>query len=346
MKNIVSYSVRIGISAGVLLFLFYNFRDQADGILSTAAHIPPRMLFLALGLFFFVNALLGLRLHYLFLGQRIDLGKLECLRLTFIGAFFNNFLPTGAGGDVVKGYLAAKKTQKTGGTIISIIMDRVMGLGMIFILASLSGAILAHSPIQVPHPVLKASYFLLVMLIVLASLLLFPPLYSGFRRLAFSIPLKKLGPYLTKMFKTIDLYRGQKPILLKALVISFFTQLTFAAVIDTLSRGLGSALPLFHLLVLLPLIHVAAMIPSINGLGVREGALVYLLSPTMGSERAAALALLSTGIVIFWGLFVGGALYVFFLLRGEKNDSEGTAGDFGLSGLREAPRSEGKPVNL
>jgi uncharacterized protein (TIRG00374 family) len=333
MKKIVSLVIRVGISGAVIFFLFHALRHEWETAFSAMINISKTILIQAVLLYFLTLIFMSLRLYYLLQGQKIYLSKRECLRLTLIGGFFNNFFPTGAGGDVMKVYLVAKKTQQTARSIVSILMDRVIGLAVLVFLASLSGLMITGGPIFVPAPVLKLSYFLLFVNACVIALFSIPYLYSGFSKLVMTIPIRKIKPCLVKVFEAIDQYGQHKPILFKALLVSFLTQLTFAFIIHILSTGLGITLPVFHLLVVLPLIHIVTLIPSINGLGIREGTLVYLLGQTMGAEKALALALLSTAILIFWSLFVGGIFYIVFLLKGGKNDSKGTTRNLGLSHL-------------
>ncbi len=329
MKKIVSLVIRVGISGAVLFFLFHALRKEWETAFSAMINIPKIILIQAVVLYFLTLIFMSLRLYYLFQGQKIYLPKRECLRLTLIGGFFNNFLPTGAGGDMIKAYLAAKKTQQTGGSVVSILMDRVIGLAVLVFLASLSGLVITGGPISVPAPILKLSYFLLFVSAGVITLFSIPYLYSGFSKFVMKIPIQKIKPCFAKVFEAIDQYGQHKPILFKALLVSLLTQLIFALVIHILSKGFGITLPVFHLIVLLPLVHIATMVPSINGLGVREGTMVYLLGQTMGMEKALALALLSTAILIFWSLFVGGILYIVFLLKGEQNDPTTSLSDHG-----------------
>ncbi|MBI1976799.1 MAG: flippase-like domain-containing protein [Candidatus Omnitrophica bacterium] len=337
MNKTTSFLIRAGISGTVIAGLFYALRHESAGIIGSVRGMPRTTLLEAVALYFCVNALMSLRLHCIFQGQKIQLTKRECLRLTFIGAFFNNFLPTGAGGDVMKGYLAAKQTQRKMGVAVTVLMDRMIGLAMLVLVASLAGVVLSYYPvIKIPENILNASYLLLA---VMASVTVFFLVPSGYKLLSeklTAIPLQKIKPLATQLLETVDQYRKQKPLLLKAMVFSFLAQFAFAGVVHLLSKGLGVALPVFHLVLILPLIHMATLIPSINGLGVREGALVYLLGETMGVEKAFSLAILSTGILISLSLLVGGTCYILLLWKndGGSDDHKGITGNFGLSDVQ------------
>ena len=52
------------------------------------------------------------------------------------------------------------------------------------------------------------------------------------------------------------------------------------------------------------------LLPSLNGLGVREGGFVYLLSPYMPSEKAFALSILVLASLVLYSV-IGGFIYSF-----------------------------------
>ena len=53
----------------------------------------------------------------------------------------------------------------------------------------------------------------------------------------------------------------------------------------------------------MPIVSVLSMLPSINGLGIRESAILFLFGPYIGYENALALSLLW-----FFMLFLAGLL--------------------------------------
>ncbi len=60
---------------------------------------------------------------------------LQCFKLTFIGLFFNFFVPAGSlGGDVVKGYYLAKGSNNKTNLVASVLLDRYFGFcSMLFV---------------------------------------------------------------------------------------------------------------------------------------------------------------------------------------------------------------------
>ena len=51
------------------------------------------------------------------------------------------------------------------------------------------------------------------------------------------------------------------------------------------------------------------MLPSLNGLGVREGAFVYFLKGDIGAGVAFAVSMLWLGVIILYSL-IGGIMYL------------------------------------
>ncbi len=70
------------------------------------------------------------------LGMRISLLRLTALY--FIGTFFNNFLPTGVGGDVVRVYELAQESKRPAAAVGTGLVDRAAGLLVLFLIALLA----------------------------------------------------------------------------------------------------------------------------------------------------------------------------------------------------------------
>ena len=73
-------------------------------------------------------SLQGYRLKIIFLGEDIDITLRRSLELTFVGYFFNNFMPTAVGGDIVKAHYAGVSSGKRVESYASVFMDRMIGL--------------------------------------------------------------------------------------------------------------------------------------------------------------------------------------------------------------------------
>ncbi len=112
MKKLLFFLLRIGVSAGILCFIFtrpdLNFRKMVE----TIGQIHRPSLYsasLAYGVVLFLGCL---RWRVLLEAHNIKLGFARIVKLFFIGFFFNNFLPSLTGGDIVKAYYVSKETAR------------------------------------------------------------------------------------------------------------------------------------------------------------------------------------------------------------------------------------------
>src|SRR2546429_5244016 len=68
------------------------------------------------------------RWHVLLKVQGIRLSFPRLSGLFLIGMFYNQFLPGGTGGDIIKSYLLLKETDKKAGALLAVVFDRFIGL--------------------------------------------------------------------------------------------------------------------------------------------------------------------------------------------------------------------------
>ncbi len=89
--------------------------------------------------------------------------------LFFIGLFFNQFLPGGTGGDIVKCYLLVKETPgKIAGALLATLFDRLVGLVALIVITGALIALRYDFLSQTP----ETSRLLWILLAILASAIL------------------------------------------------------------------------------------------------------------------------------------------------------------------------------
>ena len=110
----------------------------------------------------FVLFLGAMRWFLLLRGMGISAGFIGVLRLTLIGFFFNSAMPGAVGGDVIKGLYLAKNAQRgqKGASVITILMDRVVGLFGLFTFGAFI-ALIAWNGIS-QNPVLRSMSLIVV----------------------------------------------------------------------------------------------------------------------------------------------------------------------------------------
>ena len=95
-------------------------------------------LFAALLFFIISKVFSALRLNLYIHQIKIFLTQLSNIKLYLLGMFYNLFLPGGIGGDAYKGYVLKKKYEvKTKSVVSILILDRLNGLLLIFVISCL-----------------------------------------------------------------------------------------------------------------------------------------------------------------------------------------------------------------
>lgn len=253
-------------------------------------------------------------------GRRIGapLGGSAVLRLTLIGQFFNQTLPSAIGGDAVRAWLAAREGVPLGKAVGGVFADRVVAL---LILVALVGVTLPLFYARVPDGGLRGGITALVIgtvvgvsiFLALGSRALAPLLRYRLTR-----PLAQLAGDLLQV-----LTDGSNTAAIVA--IAFIVHLGVVASAWLIARALELAVSPVDCLVLIPPIVLLTTLPvSIAGWGVRESATVIGFGFLgVGASDALALSVLFGLVQIAIGL-PGGAVW---LARRRSAPAPGEAGD-------------------
>jgi len=224
--------------------------------------------------------------------------------LYFVGTFFNQFLPTGMGGDAVKMYELARDERKAAAAISSVLVDRFLGLFVLFAMALLA-LLLGHQMVPPQVRVLIALVFL-ISLVGAALVWQRTWIETGGRRLG-------LDRWVGRVRIVRELYRSLHDYgaaaLWKATAASVVWNLILVLGYYLLAQAVSIHLELWYFFLFVPIISVLLMIPSVGGLGVREGATMFLFSQVADENRAGALAL--AYLLTLWiNALIGAILYI------------------------------------
>lgn len=233
------------------------------------------------------------------------------LYLYFVGFFANNFIPTGFGGDVVK--VVSLRQQYGRGTeaLSSVMMDRITGLlgSSLIALAALIWNASEHTA-DVDLPV--------GMWLVIAAISLGIPL--GFMLLRWTNPFAWIAEHFPKISK-MPLYgkfeqladtvkRYPLPTLIQSLLISLPFTFNLILIQYFIARSLSVEVPIAVFPLFVPIIALINLLPfTFNGLGLREGAYVFLFVPVGVSPEAAIAMSLAFYFLRFGAGLVGGLAY-------------------------------------
>lgn len=224
----------------------------------------------------------------------------EYFFLYFVGMFFNLFLPTAIGGDVVKAIYLSKENQGKLKAVYSILADRGLGLGGMFILGGIAYAF-DTSIINYPLNVIT----IILTLGTILGLIIAPKIINF---------VFLLSPKIRDNFYFIKIYWERPKVLIYATILSIIIQIFANLSVWFISAGMNLNLSFSYYCVIYPLVCVITLLPiSLSGIGVREGSFVYFLGlnniPTekaliisFGSFLMQALVCLIGGIFFMLGL--------------------------------------------
>ncbi|MEK7205710.1 MAG: lysylphosphatidylglycerol synthase transmembrane domain-containing protein, partial [candidate division NC10 bacterium] len=121
------------VSSLLLAFLF--LRVDRTVFVRTLQALPLRVFLGCVGLYFLGYVISTVRWQRLLLAEGIRLPLWRLSLIYFEGAFFNLFLPTLIGGDIVRGYSIYKITRGHDASIASILVDRLSGFAALIVIA-------------------------------------------------------------------------------------------------------------------------------------------------------------------------------------------------------------------
>jgi len=239
--------------------------------------------------------------------QSISLSVKEAIYLTFTGFFFNNFLPTSFGGDVVKAYYAGKKSNKKAGAFAGVFMDRILAMVPFTLIPVFTITFFTHS---IDNKLLIVLVYLIFTGCILFLWLLLHR--STAKYLAFILePFKEKVWYekIRSGYDFFNLYAKHKLVLSWSLALSVTAQVLCIISTYLFAKALGiDYVSIGIFFVVVPIVWVMTLLPSLNGLGVREGAFVYLLKAYMPSDKAFAVSILVLASLLIFGI-IGGFIY-------------------------------------
>lgn len=294
MKKILSFAVKLVVSGGILLYLFYFSDINIQKVIATLKQTRLPVFFLA----FFVylcTIFISSKRWSLFLPEPMKYSRI--VSLYFIGSFFNTFLPGLVGGDAVKAFYLYKDTGKGGASLVSVFMDRYMGLTAMIglgIIAFIGGySYIKGTDIVWMVPVLFGGF-------LLASLILWKLNWGKIK-------------ILNMFYEPLMGFKSEAKIITKALLLAFIIQIFGITSAYILSLSIGINIPIIYFFMFVPIISVVAAIPAnLAGLGFREAGFVFLFTTSAGliiKEEAMSLSLLVFTIMCMANL-IGGVEYV------------------------------------
>ncbi len=291
------------ISLGLLAFVLSSVGVQDT--LNTLRSADLRFVWLALALFIGGVFLRAFRWRALLADRGLRVPVRTLTQLYFIGQFFNTFLPTGFGGDVVRVVELARYGVSKAESLSTVFLDRLSGLMAFFIMTLIALPFAANLiPLQIQWVLMALGAGGIV-----GTWLMFERRFTS--PLMEQIAARFQFPFKAKVMRLYASMRANSPrAIAQAMLIGFMFNLLLIVVNYLVGRALGQQIELGYFFLFVPIISTLLLLPiSLNGLGVREGAYVLLFaSAGVSRGSAAAMSLTFWSITVATGL-IGGVLY-------------------------------------
>jgi len=301
MKGSVIFGLKIAVSLALLVYLLsttdlaaLNERLRAADLVDLLAAVLCFVLMLALATWRW-QMLLGA------LGAPAPIRRLTASYL--VATFFNNFLPSNIGGDIVRVRDSKHLTGSMAMSLAVVGIDRILGFGALYLLAAVAFAL---APPGVRG--LAGARVVLLALALLFGFLAYVFFRPGTARWIMSVTrLSSIG-WAREQFEVVQgavhAYRAKVSTIWAAGAASVVLQALAVLYYLAVARGLGIGLPASAAFLMVPLCTLLQAVPiSFNGWGLREG-LFALYFSQVGLPRASALAfsLVGAGLMVLLSL--------------------------------------------
>jgi uncharacterized membrane protein YbhN (UPF0104 family) len=299
---------RIVVSA-VLLFFVLRSIDLA-ALWDRVRTMHPGWVALAMAAYASTNAIGVWRWERLLRTQHIEVARKTLTQSMWVSMFFNNFLPSNIGGDVIR---IADTAPAAGSKTIAmtvIVADRALGLAALLLVAALAAFVASVTGVHVPGERWLALVSGVAVIVVLPFVLK-PELVTHLLA-----PVRALRrPWLTERAERLQTavlkFHAAPSELAGAFGGAVVVQVTIVGFYLLAARGLAIPLPILLGAVLIPVSLVIQLAPvSINGFGVREAVFAFFFSRFgLPTDAAVALSLVATGLVMALSL-IGGVVFL------------------------------------
>ncbi|MGE0451585.1 MAG: lysylphosphatidylglycerol synthase transmembrane domain-containing protein [Vicinamibacterales bacterium] len=302
---------KLAFSIALLVVLFSQVDGERLWAATRQASIP--WLVAAIGVYSLNVMASTWRWHLLLEAQDVNLTRRALFNSFLVANFFNNFLPSNIGGDVIriKDTAGAARSKTLAATVV--LVDRGLGLlGLVLIAAAgASMAVGLHG-----YGVLPIWPSSLWGVFVAGAAITVPAMYApkGLQRLVRMLSWldhEWVGDRIQTLTLTLDRFREKPASLLGcfagAVVVQALLVLFYVAVVHALRVPITP----MDLALIVPLSLIVQMLPvSVNGFGVREATFsFYFTRIGLPIESAVLVSLVGVGLMMIFSLS-GAAVYV------------------------------------
>ncbi|GAB4547644.1 MAG: lysylphosphatidylglycerol synthase transmembrane domain-containing protein [Anaerolineae bacterium] len=309
LKNRLGTLLKVFVSLGLIAYLFIRMDlAQVSTALKSANYwllLPAAVLFLAA----MSNA--GLKWYVLLRAQGIAVPFRAVLGYTYVGFFFNNFLPANVGGDVMRGYGLARYTEQGAEAAVSVVVDRIVGL-MAFmssaVVAALVAVLLLH---QENLRGVEAAAIIGLAIIAAGFALILSRRVRALAGHLFGLKLlAPLAPIYKRLSDALNAYRHNVGALALAFCIALVTIVLTNFTDYFIVQSLGGGIPLIYIFIFNPIIAFVLAFPiSIGGLGITQAVYPFFYGLVGVPASLAFTVSLLKQLIVYLTSLIGGVLW-------------------------------------
>ena len=309
-RRYVVLALKIVVSI-VLLSLLFSKIDVAR-LWAIARRASLRWFAVALAIYAINIIASTWRWHLLLRAQEVNLRPRWLLGSFLVASFFNNFLPSNIGGDVIRISDTARAARSRTLAATVVLMDRVLGLmALIFVAAVGATAAGAVHPAALPIWPMWLWAGLLAGAAASAPAVFAP---VGFSRLLQPLTVfhpEWVGGRIDTLTEVLTRFRARPGTLARCFATAVFVQGTMVLFYFAVTYALHLNVALSDIAVIVPISFVVQMLPvSFGGFGVREATFsIYFSRIGQPIESAIAMSLIGQALIILFSL-TGAAVYV------------------------------------
>jgi uncharacterized protein (TIRG00374 family) len=326
-KTSVMPALRSIVGIGFAIFLIHGTLKITGGdpwkAISEGRHNLLLLAILILGINSFITSF---RWNLLLRVQGVYLRILDTFRLTLIGAFFSLVLPGSVSGDIIKmSYVTQHTNEKKMEAVLTVFLDRILGLFGLFILASfvvlfsltfLLNLDKNYRYIQVAVFTIGIAGIAGMVLIILVelrkTLLRFSFVSWIVNNVGKKLPEKFISK-LSRLILALELYRRNRRTVTAAIALSIMVHAFLAIILFLIGASVGENVLGLGDYFLASLVGntVAAVPLTPAGTGTRDATIaIFLRAMEAPVDIAGVVPVIMTLIFIFWGL-IGGIIFIF-----------------------------------
>jgi len=310
-RKVLFFLLKFLFGFGLLFYLIF-FSARPQGIVAVLRNVSWPMVLMAFSLHIFGYLFSALRWKLILDEKRADYSLWQLIQSLLVGTFFNHFLPTRFGGDVIRIRDTRDIEQGTTASLAVVVYERMNGIVALLLLAMLSSFVKIRFIKDLP---LLYVSLLISLFGILLLLLAWKKLPRGFLA-----GIRCQRPWLQKTLQQLDMFHGiildflqhrrlSKKVFYWALLLQFNVIVHYFFIGQALKMD---RIPLVDYFFSIPIMLFILSFPiSINGIGVRDFFLIKLfVFYKYPASYAIAFSLLDVAFNLLLGI-IGGLIYIF-----------------------------------